>query len=144
MNCIFSESACMWSEHVIRSFKPSVPSLRSKLFQVYSSTRDKRTCRLCSWSTLTDPTFGYIDHQGWVTLSLSLDMDTHVNVHILTDIMLKENSTDELFNEDENNKKTMHVAKNIRLEFIKRNWSSIFITWIFNKYLTNLHYAYCW
>ena len=30
-----SESACLWSEHVIRSSKATVPSLRSKLFQVW-------------------------------------------------------------------------------------------------------------
>ena len=32
---LLSESACLWSEHVIRSSKSSVPSLRSKLFQVW-------------------------------------------------------------------------------------------------------------
>ena len=31
--------------------------------QVYSASRDTRTCRLCSWTTLTDPGLGYVDHQ---------------------------------------------------------------------------------
>lgn len=32
-----TENLCIWSEQVIRSYRPSVPSLRSKLCQVRSS-----------------------------------------------------------------------------------------------------------
>ena len=83
------------------------------MFQVYSSSKDRRTCRLCSWSTLTDPGLGYIDHQGLVTLSLSLDMETHVRVHVLTENSIRENFTGELFTE-KTTLTTMSVAKNIR------------------------------
>ena len=64
------ENVCIWSEHVVRSYKPAVPSLRSKLCQVYSSSQHSQTCRLSSFDTLTDPAFGYLDLKGYATLSL--------------------------------------------------------------------------
>ena len=64
------ENVCIWSEQVIRSYKPAVPSLRSKLCQVYSSSQHSQTCRLSSFDTLTDPAFGYLDLKGYATLSL--------------------------------------------------------------------------
>ena len=85
--------------------------------QVYSGSKSKRTCRLCSWSTLTDPSLGYIDHTGHVTLGLSLDMDTHARVHILTENSIRENFAGELFTE-KTSLTTMSVAKNIRFSSI--------------------------
>ena len=83
------------------------------MFQVYSGAKSRRTCRLCSWATLTDPSLGYIDHTGHVTLALSLDMDTHARVHILTEASIRENYDGELFTE-KTTLTTMSVAKNIR------------------------------
>ena len=83
------------------------------IIQVYSGAKSRRTCRLCSWATLTDPSLGYIDHTGHVTLALSLDMDTHARVHILTEASIRENYDGELFTE-KTTLTTMSVAKNIR------------------------------
>ena len=80
-----TETVCIWSEHIIRSYKPTVTSLRSKLcqvkkdqksrfyqniLQVYSASQDRQTCRLSSFETLTDPQLGYIDLKGFVTLNI--------------------------------------------------------------------------
>ena len=83
------------------------------MFEVYSEAKSRRTCRLCSWATLTDPSLGYIDRTGHVTLALSLDMDTHARVHILTEASIRENYDGELFTE-KTTLTTMSVAKNIR------------------------------
>ena len=65
-----TEDISIWSEHIIKSYKPSVSSLRSKLCQVYSSTLDRQTCRLSSLETLTDPGLGYLDLSGYVSLNV--------------------------------------------------------------------------
>ena len=84
------------------------------MYQVYSASKARRTCRLCSWATLMDTSLGYIDHTGHVTLGLSLDMDTHARVHILTEASIRENfDGGELFTE-KTTLTTMSVAKNIR------------------------------
>ena len=80
---------------------------------MYSASKARRTCRLCSWATLTDSSLGYIDHTGHVTLGLSLDMDTHARVHILTENSIRDNFVGELFSE-KTTLTTMSVAKNIR------------------------------
>ena len=65
-----TDNLSIWSEHIIRSYKPSVSSLRSKLCQVYSGTLDSQTCRLSSIETLTDPGLGYLDLNGYVSLNV--------------------------------------------------------------------------
>ena len=65
-----TENLSIWSEHIIRSYKPAVSSLRSKLCQVYSTTLDRQTCRLSSVQTLTDPGLGYQDLNGYVSLNV--------------------------------------------------------------------------
>ena len=89
------------------------------IFQVYSGSKAKRTCRLCSWATLTDPSLGYIDHTGHVTLGLCLDMDTHARVHILTENSIRDNFDGELFCE-KTTLATMSVAKNIRSSMLSK------------------------
>ena len=65
-----TENISIWSEHIIRSYKPAVSSLRSKLCQVYSSSLDSQACRLSSLETLTDPGLGYLDLSGYVSLNV--------------------------------------------------------------------------
>ena len=65
-----TENISIWSEHIIRSYKPTVSSLRSKLCQVYSSSLDSQACRLSSLGTLTDPGLGYLDLSGYVSLNV--------------------------------------------------------------------------
>ena len=65
-----TDNLSIWSEHIIRSCKPTVSSLRSKLCQVYSTKLDRQTCRLSSFGTLTDPDLGYHDISGYVSLSV--------------------------------------------------------------------------
>ena len=78
---------------------PGVPSLRSKLCQVYSCSQPRWCCRLAPWSTLTDQGLGYMDHAGIVTLTIFLDMDPCVDVKIITKADLKENLSKSLFDE---------------------------------------------
>ena len=65
-----TDNLSIWSEHIIRSYKPTVSSLRSKLCQVYSTTLDRQSCRLSSIATLTDPGLGYQDLNGYVSLNV--------------------------------------------------------------------------
>ena len=65
-----TDNLSIWSEHIIRSYKPTVSSLRSKLCQVYSTTLDRQTCRLSTFGTLTDPEMGYLDINGYVSLTV--------------------------------------------------------------------------
>ena len=65
-----TDNLSIWSEHIIKSYKPSVSSLRSKLCQVYSSQLDSQTCRLSSIGTLTDPGLGYLDLNGYISLTV--------------------------------------------------------------------------
>ena len=95
------------------------------LCQVYSASKARRTCRLCSWATLTDTSLGYIDHTGHVTLGLSLDMDTHARVHILTENSIRDNFAGELFCE-KTTLTTMSVAKNIRSSMLSKSPYNLF------------------
>ena len=52
--------------------------------------------------------------QGFVSLSVSLDLDTHVRVNILTDLSLRENCGDTELLASGAKLKVMNVAKNIR------------------------------
>ena len=52
--------------------------------------------------------------QGYVNLAVSLDLDTHVRVNILTDLSLKESCGDTELLSSGAKLKVMNVAKNIR------------------------------
>ena len=65
-----TDNLSIWSEHIIRSYKPTVSSLRSKLCQVYSTSHDRQTCRLSSLGTLQNPDLGYLDINGYVSLNV--------------------------------------------------------------------------
>ena len=65
-----TENISIWSEHIIRSYKPAVSSLRSKLCEVYTSSQGSQSCRLSSIGTLTDPSLGYLDLSGYVSLNV--------------------------------------------------------------------------
>ena len=80
---------------------------------MYSASQDRQTCRLASFHTLTDPGLGYLDLKGYVTLTVSLDLEPSTLVHVVTDLMLKDNTKEHLF-DDEMNFKTIKVPKNIR------------------------------
>ena len=103
----------MWSEHIIRSSVPGVPSLRSKLCQVFSSSQERWCCRLCPWATLIEPGLGYIDKAGVVTLAVALDMDPCLDVKIITKENITENKSKSLFNQNQSFKE-LKLPKNYR------------------------------
>ena len=80
---------------------------------MYSASQSRWCCRLASWSTLTDPSLGYTDPDGLVTLTISFDTDPCLSVMVVTRECIAENKTETLFAQQQKYRE-LKLPKNYR------------------------------